>query len=90
MDVEYIKKTVNDIRNSTESEDIIRKKHGKFAEDNPRLFEFCIDKTIELKYLDMMFEQIGHLNESSINLDVADSNVYGILKGDFLPKEYNE
>jgi hypothetical protein len=90
MDTDLIKKTVTDIRNSENvSENILRMKYAKFAEDYPRLFEFSFDKKIDLKYLDMMLEQLKSLNTSSINLDTADSNVYGILKNDFIPKEFN-
>lgn len=90
MDTDMIKRTVGEIRNSENvPENILRIKYSKFAEDYPRLFEFSFDKKIDLKYLDMMLEQLESLNLSSINLDTADSNVYGILKNDFIPKEFN-
>lgn len=90
MDIDVIRTTVADIRNSKNvSENLLRIKYHKFAEDYPRLFEFSFDKTVDLKYLDVMLEQLESLNLNSINLDTADSNVYGILRKDYIPDEFN-
>lgn len=88
MDPEEIKKCISEIRKSKLNEKQIRSKYYNFAEECPRLFEFAIDKTNDLKYLEPMFYQLEMIKNSKIDLNTADSNIYNILKKDFIPKDY--
>lgn len=88
MDPEEIKRSIREIRDSRLDEKKIRYKYSKFADECPRLFEFALDKSIDLKYLDAMFYQLELIKNSKIDLNTADSNVYSILRKDYIPKEY--
>lgn len=80
MDPDYIKSTVYEIRESDLKEKELRNKFKDFVNDYPRLFEFAVNKNIELDFLDMMLKQLVLLKENCISLDTADSNVYKTLQ----------
>ena len=88
MDSEEIKKTIIEIRASDLDESNLRKKYAKFVDECPRLFEFVMDKNIDLAYLQPMFEQLELIKTEKIDLNTADSNVYSILRKDFIPEQY--
>jgi hypothetical protein len=88
MDSEEIKKTIIEIRDSDLDENKLRKKYAKFVDECPRLFEFVMDKNIDLAYLQPMFEQLELIKTEKIDLNTADSNVYSILRKDFIPEQY--
>ena len=85
MNPEEIKSTVYEIRQSNLNEKELRRQYPKFVEECPRLFEFVMDKNIDLKYLELMFENLALIGSNKINLDTADSNVYSILRQDYIP-----
>ena len=86
MDPNFIKETVYELRQNTElGEHLLRKKYSSFAENYPRLFEFAIDKSIKLEFLDIMLDQLKLINDNCISLDTADSNVYKILQDKYIP-----
>lgn len=89
MNSEEIKQTIIDIRASSLDEQKLRKKYAKFVEECPRLFEFVMDKTIDLTYLETMFQQLELIKTQKIDLNTADSNVYSILRKDFIPEQYH-
>lgn len=90
MDPNFIKETVYNLRQNSElGENILRHKYLSFAEDYPRLFEFAIDKSIKLEFLDLMLDQLKLINENCISLDTADSNVYKILQDKYIPPSCN-
>lgn len=82
--VEEIRKTVKTIRESDESPYVLRKKYAIFAEKHPRLFEFCLDKTIDMSFLEMMLVQLGNLCENKIDVNKADEVVIGNLRKVYL------
>lgn len=80
MDPDYIKKIVYEIRESNMKEKELRMKFKDFVHDYPRLFEFALNKDIQLDFLDMMLKQLVLINENCISLETADSNVYKTLQ----------
>lgn len=75
-----IRDLVYKIRDSKLTESALRKQYKDFVLDYPRLFEFAIDKKIKLEFLDMMLNQLELINNNSIDLETADSNVYSELQ----------
>lgn len=84
MDTSEIKSIVKTLRESNLPVAALKSKYGQFAEDYPRLFEFAVDKRINLTYLDMMLQQLELLNNKQTDLDKADEHIYGKLRTDYV------
>lgn len=80
MNPDNIKNIVYEIRESDLNEKDLRNKFKDFVHDYPRLFEFALNKDIQLDFLDMMLKQLALINENCISLETADSNVYKTLQ----------
>jgi hypothetical protein len=82
-----IEQTVAAIRKQIEkgeSETYLKNKYWDFWEKYPKLFNAAADRSFPLTFLANMLVQLEKLNKNEINLDCADSNVYGELRKEYI------
>jgi hypothetical protein len=82
MNDENIKKTIEAIRNSSDTSNVLKNKYQSFYEKYPTLFTCACDKNFDMKHLDWMLNKSHTLSENSSadQIKEADAEVYNVLK----------
>ena len=87
MDAATIKTIAVDIRASVDRgipHDTLKKANADFAERFPKLFDACCNSNFDLNHLDFMLQTMKGLLDKKIDPDIANEQVYGRLKEQYI------
>lgn len=87
MEPEKIKSMVNEIRSCVdngEKDEVIKNRYLAFWQQYPKVYNAAVNRDFPLTFLSAMLIQLDKLNKKEIDLDGADSNVYGDLRKTYI------